>query len=408
MPVNLPAPTALAAVAGIRIAGVSLGVREQERNDLTIFEIPIGASSAATFTRNRFCAAPVHIAREHLAAVQPRYLVINAGNANAGSGPAGMQAARRVCELVAAQGHCDSNEVLPFSTGVIGEVLDTQAFESAIPAAFEGLDEHAWLTAANSILTTDIVAKGFSRQFSINGREHVITGIAKGSGMIRPDMATMLAYLATDAKVAPALLQTMLDKAVDITFNCITVDGDTSTNDACVLIASGVGEQISEDSSDNMQALQQALNEVCTLLAQAIIRDGEGATKFISVEVFGGVDVDECRQVAYTVAHSPLVKTAMFASDANWGRILAAVGRSPIAKDKPPLDPDRIDMYLGDVLIVQKGGRAESYREQAGAQVMAQTEITVRIELNRGAARACVWTCDLSHGYVTINADYRS
>lgn len=404
MPVNLPAPTQLAPVPGVRVGAVSLGVREQARDDLTIFELPPGASTAATFTRNKFCAAPVHVAREHLNATSPRYLIINAGNANAGSGPAGMQAARRVCELVAASGECEANEVLPFSTGVVGEVLDTVPFESAIPQAISDLATDAWLKASSAILTTDIVAKGASCYFKINGREHVVTGIAKGSGMICPDMATMLAYVATDVQVAPELLQTLLNDVVDISFNCITVDGDTSTNDSCVLVATGVGEQVSVDRPDDVRALVNALSDVCTELAQAIIRDGEGATKFISIEVAGGMTREECRSVAYTVAHSPLVKTAMFASDANWGRILAAVGRSPITD----LDTDRIDMYLDRVLIVKNGGRADSYREEAGAQVMAQSEITVRIELNRGSSQATLWTCDLSHGYVTINADYRS
>jgi len=404
MPVNLVAPQALMAVRGLRIGAVSLGVREQARDDLTIFELAPGATSAATFTRNAFCAAPVHVAREHLAAASPRYLVINAGNANAGTAQAGMQAARRVCELVASAGGCRGDEVLPFSTGVVGDLLDTVPFETAVPAAIADLHADAWMKASCAILTTDIVAKGVSRTYSVNGREHVITGIAKGSGMICPNMATMLAFVATDASVAPQLLHRLLGEAVAVSFNCITVDGDTSTNDACVLVATGAGEPVTEASIDDLQALRDALCDVCTVLAQAVVRDGEGASKFITIEVTGGRDHAECREVAYTVAHSPLVKTAMFASDANWGRILAAVGRSPVAE----LDTDRINMYLGDVMIVDSGGRAVNYREEDGARVMAREEITVRIELNRGSAGATVWTCDLSHGYVSINADYRS
>lgn len=404
MPVNLEAPQTLAPVRGLRIGAVSLGVRKKPRDDLTLFELAPGATTAATFTRNAFCAAPVHVAREHLSATMPRFLVINAGNANAGTGPAGMQAARRVCDLVAAAGNCQGNEVLPFSTGVVGELLDTEPFAKAMPAIVAALDSGAWIKASQSILTTDIVAKGVSRAFTVNGHEHVITGIAKGSGMICPNMATMLSFVATDAKVAGPLLKRLLVEAVDLSFNCITVDGDTSTNDSCVLVATGVGEPVTESSADDLQALRDALLDVCTMLAQAVVRDGEGASKFITVGVEGGRDREECRAVAYTVAHSPLVKTAMFASDANWGRILAAVGRSPVSE----LDTDCINMYLGDVMIVENGGRAAAYREEDGAQVMAREEITIRIELNRGPAQASVWTCDLSHGYVSINADYRS
>ena len=405
MPVNLEAPRTLTPVRGVRIGAVSLGVRPQPRDDLTLFELAPGSTTAATFTNNAFCAAPVHVAREHLGGTTPRFLVINAGNANAGTGPAGMQAARRVCDLVASAAGCQSNEVLPFSTGVIGEVLDTEPFANVLPAAVAVLDADAWLAASQSILTTDIVAKGVSRTFTVNGQEHVITGIAKGSGMICPNMATMLSFVATDAKVDGPLLQRLLVEAVELSFNCITVDSDTSTNDACVLVATGVSvSRFHESSADDLQALRDALVDVCTVLAQAIVRDGEGASKFITVDVEGGRDRDECRAVAYTVAHSPLVKTAMFASDANWGRILAAVGRSPVSE----LDTDIINMFLDDVMIVENGGRAAAYREEDGARVMAQEDITVRIELNRGSAEATVWTCDLSHGYVSINADYRS
>lgn len=404
MPVNLVAPQSLKRVRGIRLGAASLGVRARARDDLLVFEMAPGASTVATFTRNAFCAAPVHLSREHLAGASARYLVVNAGNANAGTGVAGMGAARRVCELVASASGCQTNEVLPFSTGVIGEVLNTVPFEQAVPSAIAELCEDGWLRASRAILTTDIVAKGVSRSYRVNGQEHVITGIAKGSGMICPNMATMLAFIATDACVAPALLQQLLNEAIDVSFNCITVDGDTSTNDSCVLVATGAGESVTEVLADDVDALRAALHDVCTFLAHAIVRDGEGATKFIAVEVSGGRDRQECRDVGYTIAHSPLVKTAMFASDANWGRILAAVGRSPVAQ----LDTDLINMYLGDVMIVQRGARASSYREEDGAKVMARDEITIRIELCRGGAEATIWTCDFSHDYVTINADYRS
>ena len=404
MPVNLIAPDQLAPVPGIRIGATSLGVRKVARDDLTVFEIPAGAAVAASFTRNAFCAAPVTLAREHLARAVPRYLVVNAGNANAGTGSAGMQAARRVCELIAHAGDCSPEQVLPFSTGVVGEILDTGPFESAVPRVMACLASDAWLRAGHAIMTTDIVCKGCTRSFEVAGRTHTITGIAKGSGMIRPDMATMLSFIATDVSIEATLLQRILSEAVDASFNCITVDGDTSTNDACVLVATGVDASIEDPSGAAAAALRAAVIEVCTWLAQAVVRDGEGATKFITVEVSGGADVSECRQVAYTVAHSPLVKTAMFASDANWGRILAAVGRAGVAD----LRIDAVRMHLGDVLIVEHGGRAASYREELGAEVMARSEIDVRIDLGRGDARARVWTCDLSHEYVSINADYRS
>ena len=404
MPVNLDPPSHLDAVAGIRVSAASLKVRSTPRNDLAILAIPEGGSVAATFTRNAFCAAPVVVAREHLAEASPRYLVINAGNANAGAGEPGMAAARRVCDLVAEAAGCEPRQILPFSTGVVGEVLDTVPFEAAVPGALSALSEDAWLDFAGAIITTDIVTKGVSRQFTAGGRVHTVTGVAKGSGMICPDMATMLAFVATDAGVETALLGQILREAVDESFNCITVDGDTSTNDACVLVASGAGNAISADSSQDLDALREAVTEVCLGLAHAVVRDGEGATKFIRVRVSGGADREECRQVGYTVAHSPLVKTAMSASDANWGRILAAVGRAGVTD----LDVDIIRMSLGDAVIVENGGRAAGYTEEQGAAVMARAEIEVHIELGRGNAEASVWTCDLSHGYVTINADYRT
>ena len=406
MPVNLIAPEALDPVPGIRLGTVSLGVRSEPRHDLCVMEIAEGAAVAATFTRNAFCAAPVTLAREHLAVAPPRYLVINAGNANAGTGRAGADAARDICAQVAQLGHCEAHQVLPFSTGVIGEVLATSPFEKMLPTVFSTLHEDRWLAAGAAIMTTDIVVKGISRHFQINGRDCVMTGIAKGSGMIRPDMATLLAFIATDAAVAAEVLKPALDRAVAQSFNCITVDGDTSTNDSCVLVATGASacDPVDETQGEGYQSFCEALNDVCRYLAQAIIRDGEGATKFITIEVGGGRSVEECRQVAYTVAQSPLVKTALFASDANWGRILAAIGRSGIEA----LVVDDLKITLDDVLIVENGGRADSYQEEAGARVMAQAEFSIGIQLGRGEASARIWTCDLSHGYVTINAEYRS
>ncbi len=406
MPVNLTAPEALAAVPGIRLGTASLGVRKEPRHDLCVMEIAAGATTAAGFTRNAFCAAPVTVARDHLNQSSPRYLVINAGNANAGTGRDGDHAARTICAQVAALGQCDANQVLPFSTGVIGELLATSPFEQALPEAFSHLDEDQWLAAGAAIMTTDIVVKGVSKQYQVDGHDYVMTGITKGSGMICPDMATMLAFIATDAPVSADVLQECLDQAIGKSFNCVTVDGDTSTNDACVLVATGAsgGERIESTTGQAYMSFSQALTEVSQQLAQAIIRDGEGATKFITIDVSAGANVDECRQVAYTVAHSPLVKTALFASDANWGRILAAVGRSGL----DGLVVDELKIFLDDVLIVENGGRAGSYEEQAGASVLARDEFTIGIKLGRGDASAQVWTCDLSHGYVTINADYRS
>ncbi len=406
MPVNLTAPTALTAIPGIRLGTASLGVRKEPRHDLCVVEIDKGANTAASFTRNAFCAAPVTVSREHLAAVMPRFLVINAGNANAGTGRAGYNAAQTTCAQVAELGNCKSDQVLPFSTGVIGEPLATEPFSRALPAAFAALQADNWVMAANAIITTDIVAKGISRKFKMHGHDCVMTGIAKGSGMIRPDMATMLAFIATDAGVDGAILKQALDEAVAQSFNCITVDGDTSTNDSCIAIATGAspGELLSDTVSQDYKNFSTAIKGVCCSLAQAVIRDGEGASKFITIDVRAGRDVEECRQVAFTVAHSPLVKTALSASDANWGRILAAVGRSGLAD----LQVNNLKIYLDDVLIVENGGRASSYSEAAGAAVLAEQEFSIGIELGRGDANARIWTCDLTHDYVTINAEYRS
>ena len=405
MPVGLSAPASLAAVAGVRIATAALGGRSEPRDDLTLFELAPGASCAATFTRNAFCAAPVAVAREHLARAAPRHLLVNAGNANAGTGARGVEDARRCCAIVAGATGAPAESVLPFSTGVIGEPLPVERFERAVPAAAARLREDGWLDAASAIATTDVVPKGASRIVDLGGRTAVVTGIAKGSGMIRPDMATMLAFIATDAAVAPATLRSMVRDAVEASFNRITVDGDTSTNDACVLVATGaLGNPPVGEGSPDYPALAEAVGDVALELAHAIVRDGEGATKFVTVEVEEGADRDECLAVAHTVAHSPLVKTALYASDANWGRILAAVGRAGLAD----LDVSRIRIRLNGVCIVSGGERDAAYTEADGAEAVSRDEIVIRIALGRGEASDRVWTCDLSHQYVTINAEYRT
>lgn len=391
-------------VPGIRLGATCAGIRYQDRRDLVVMEIAEGSNVAGVFTRNAFCAAPVVVAKEHMAATAPRYLLVNTGNANAGTGAQGLADARRCCELVARQVGAEPQAVLPFSTGVIGESLPMDIIEQGVPAALAVLSEQGWADAAQGIMTTDTVAKGMSKRIDVDGQTVTVTGIAKGAGMIRPDMATMLAYIATDAAVAPDLLQGLLVQAVEHSFNRITVDGDTSTNDACMLIAtaqSGVDIQVAGTALD---ALSAAVTEICTQLAQLLIRDAEGATKFVSVRVSGGKDADECLQVAYTVAHSPLVKTALFASDPNWGRILATVGRAGL----DDLNLDAIEIHLGDVCIVSGGSRAGAYQEEDGQRVMDQEEIEVEIRLGRGVAEETVWTSDLSHEYVRINAEYRS
>ena len=405
MPVGLNAPASLAAVPGVRIATAALGGRARPRDDLTLFELVAGTACAATFTRNAFRAAPVTVAREHLARIPPRYLLVNAGNANAGTGERGIEDAKRCCALVAEATGAPIESVLPFSTGVIGEPLPVERFERAVPIAARRLGEDGWLDAAAAIATTDLVPKGVSRSVDVGGRRAVVTGIAKGSGMIRPDMATMLAFVATDAAVAPDALRSMTRDAVEASFNRITVDGDTSTNDACVLAATGaLGNPPVEAGAPGCFALAEAVGDVMRRLAQAIVRDGEGATKFITVEVAEGGDRSECLAVAWTVAHSPLVKTALYASDANWGRILAAVGRAGVAG----LDVARIRIWLNGTCIVSGGGRDPAYTEAAGAEAVSRDEIVIRIALGRGQAEDRVWTCDLSHRYVTINAEYRT
>ena len=390
-------------IPGVRLAATAAGIRYRDRDDLVLMELAAGTTTAAVFTRNAFCAAPVVVAREHLAATAPRYLLINSGNANAGTGRAGLTAARETCRLLGAAAGVPMDQVLPFSTGVIGEDLPTTPFARAIPTLLRELDENGWAPAARAIMTTDTVPKLVSRQVVLGGTTVTVTGMAKGSGMIRPDMATMLAFVATDAEVAKPQLQAMLEAAVAPSFNSITVDGDTSTNDACVLMATGAAGVAPHNEEENA-ALQEAVTEVCMELARAIVRDGEGATRLVTIEVQGAAHQHEARRVAYTVAHSPLVKTALFAGDPNWGRILAAVGRAGV----DGLDIDAVRIWLDEVSIVRDGGRDPDYTEEAGARVMSQPELSIRIDLGRGAAQARILTCDLSYDYVRINAEYRT
>lgn len=395
-------------VPGFRLGTVSAGIKQPGRADLVLMELDEAANTAVVFTRNAFCAAPVSVAREHLRACagRPRYLLVNTGNANAGTGQEGMIAARACTEAVASLARVSAESVLPFSTGVIGEPLPVGLIQSAIPQAFEALVADGWADAASGIMTTDTRPKGHSLKFSVDGKEYVITGIAKGAGMIRPNMATMLAYVATDMAVQPGQLHDLLAGAVDTTFNRITVDGDTSTNDACVFVATGAAgnEPLVDDTSSLYEPLRIALEEICLTLAQGLVRDGEGASKFVTVQVNGGRVEQECLDVAFTIAHSPLVKTALFASDPNWGRLLAAIGRAGVED----LDVNRIGLYLNDVLIASDGCRAPSYTEEQGVTAMKPEDIVVRVELNRGSASGTVWTTDFSYDYVRINAEYRS
>ena len=394
-------------VRGVRIAVTELGGRPQPRADLALFELQPGTAVAAVFTKNAFRAAPVLVAIEHLhATASPRYWLVNAGNANAATGQTGIAAAQRSCELVAAISGCDPADVLPFSTGVIGEPLPIERFAAAIPKLAPALDEDHWLAAANAIRTTDTVAKGSSRRFEVEGVSCQMTAIAKGSGMIRPDMATMLAFIATDAACSQPILRQALEEAVETSFHRISVDGDTSTNDACVVAATGGSGAPRIESTDNIHyvALAQALADGCKDLALAIVGDGEGATKFVAIEVRDGANPAECLAVAYTIAHSPLVKTALFASDANWGRLVMAIGRAGV----PTLDPSRVGLSINGVVIVHKGSRADTYVEADGSAAMAAKELHIVVDLGRGKATETVWTCDLSPEYVSINADYRS
>ena len=408
MPVRLDTPDAasLYPVAGVRLGIAMAGIRKADRRDLLLVELAEGTSVAAVFTQNRFCAAPVTVAREHLSVGSIRGLVVNTGCANAGTGESGMVNARRMAAAAGSALGIPASTVLPFSTGVILEPLPIERVEAGLPAATADLREDNWHAAAHAIMTTDTVAKAASERLDIAGNTITVTGIAKGAGMIKPNMATMLGYVCTDAAVEQTVLQDMLRRAADVSFNSITVDGDTSTNDSLVLAATGRAALPGINAGDTPAAvaLYSAIERVCIRLAQAIVRDGEGATKFISIAVAGGRDRDECRKVAYAIGHSPLVKTAFFASDPNLGRILAAIGYAGISD----LDVNRIRVHLDDVLVAEHGGRAASYREADGARVMQQDEITISVDLARGDATATIWTCDLSYDYVRINADYRS
>ncbi|OGV74518.1 MAG: bifunctional ornithine acetyltransferase/N-acetylglutamate synthase [Methylophilales bacterium RIFCSPHIGHO2_02_FULL_57_10] len=409
MPVNLtaPDPASLLPVRGVELGFAEAHIRKPNRKDLLVMRLAPGSRVAGVFTLNRFCAAPVLVCKEHLASSTGiRALVVNTGNANAGTGEDGLMRARRTCEALAGLLGLADYQVLPFSTGVIMEPLPVERVVAGLPACVANLREDNWGNAAEAIMTTDIVAKACSQRVQIGGKTVTITGIAKGSGMIHPNMATMLGYIATDAAVGQAALDAMIHHAVNRSFNCITVDGDTSTNDSLILIASGQAgnAEISAAHGADYLALRDAVTEVAATLAQAIVRDGEGATKFMTIRVEGGRDEAECRKVGYAIAHSPLVKTAFFASDPNLGRILAAVGYAGV----DDLDVSLIRLYLDDVLVAENGGRATSYQEAEGQRVMKQAEITVRLLLGRGKAQATVWTCDFSYDYVKINADYRT
>lgn len=401
---NFPFPK-MHPVKGLRLASVSANIRYTDRDDLLILELGPNSSVAGVFTKNAFCAAPVTVCKNHLPG-DIRYLIVNSGNANACTGERGLADAIASCAKIAEISGTKTEQVLPFSTGVIGELLPMENLLAGIPEAMAALEEDAWKQAARAIMTTDTRPKGASEQIEIDGHTITVTGIAKGSGMIRPDMATMLAYIATDADVCSNVLQDMVSRAAEASFNRITVDGDTSTNDSCILMATGTAAlaHIDDAKSSAALALYATIEKILIELAKSIVSDGEGATKFVTVEVAGGGNQEECLKVAYAVAQSPLVKTALFASDPNWGRIVAAIGYAGVEG----LDDKLVTVHLDDVLIVENGGRAESYTEAAGQKVMDQEEITIRIHLNRGSASETVWTSDLSHDYVTINADYRS
>lgn len=392
-------------VAGVKLGIASAGIKKPGRKDVVVFELAPGSRVAGIFTRNQFCAAPVTVSRQHLARTAPRYLLVNTGNANAGTGERGMKDAVACCQALADNAGVSADEVLPFSTGVIGEPLPVDKIVGALPEALANTAENRWAEAATGIMTTDTRPKGASCQVDLGGHTVTISGISKGAGMIRPNMATMLGFIATDARIAPDVLQTLASELGEKSFNRITIDGDTSTNDACMLMASGQygGPEIAADSPE-LATLREALQQVYLDLAHAIVRDGEGATKFVTIDVSGAANQQEALDVAYTVAHSPLVKTALFASDPNWGRILAAVGRAGV----PDLNLNALEIYLGDVCLVRQGGRADDYSEERGQAVMDQEEITIAIDLKRGDIRETVWTCDFSHDYVTINAEYRT
>lgn len=392
-------------VAGFELGIASAGIKKPGRRDVVLMRCAEGSTVAGVYTQNAFCAAPVLLCKQRMQS-SPRYLVVNTGNANAATGELGLQAANAVCQELAGLLGCPIEQVLPFSTGVIGEPLPVAKIVAALPAAISDLAEENWALAAEGIMTTDTLPKGASVQFQHNGVTVTVTGISKGAGMIRPNMATMLGYIATDAAVSQEILQNILHDAANKSFNRITIDGDTSTNDSCILVATGKAAltPITEAQGELYEALREAINKVAMQLAQAIVRDGEGATKFVTVQVQGGANQQECLDVAYAVAHSPLIKTALFASDPNWGRIVAAIGYAGV-KD---LNTEQVNVYLNDVCIVAQGGRAQAYTEEQGAAVMQQAEILIRIELERGGSSETIWTTDLSHEYVRINAEYRS
>jgi glutamate N-acetyltransferase/amino-acid N-acetyltransferase len=400
MPVNLPPPqaSALHPVPGVELGVAMAGIKKAGRKDLLVMRLAPGARVAGVFTRNRFCAAPVIVAKQKLKN-EVRALVVNTGNANAGTGEDGIRRARQVCESLSRLLGCKAEEVLPFSTGVIMEPLPVERIVAGLPQALEAKSD--WLSAAEAIMTTDTVPKVFSRKISLASGAATVTGIAKGAGMIKPNMATMLGFVATDAAVPRATLQAMLRRVADRSFNCITVDGDTSTNDSFMLIATGAGS--AARTAKDLKSLEAAVAEVAEKLAQAIVRDGEGATKFVTIAVERGRSSEECRRVGYAIAHSPLVKTAFFASDPNLGRILAAIGNAGV-----PLDTGRVDVFLDDVLVAKSGARHAGYREERALAVMKKPEFSVRAVLNRGSAEATVWTCDFSFDYVKINAEYRT
>ena len=406
MAVGLNNISGLLPVKGVQVAACSADIYKTSRKDLALISFSSNSNCAAVFTQNAFCAAPVVIAKDHIQKGKSAHCLINSGNANAGMGEQGIEAALDVCQHLANQLDSCVESVLPFSTGVIAEPLPVDKIKNAIPALLDNLEADSWNDVADAIITTDTIAKGISKRIKLADGEITITGIAKGSGMIRPDMATMLAFIATDADIGENLVQSILTEAIEASFNCINVDGDTSTNDACFLVATGESDVVEISSLDEGTGLlfKNALLEICIYLAQAIVRDGEGASKFITISVTDGASGEESREVALTVANSPLVKTAFFASDPNWGRILAAIGRTTL----PDLDIEKITISLNDVKIVESGKRAENYTEAKGQGVMQQEDITISISLGRGSASAVIWTCDLSHEYVRINSEYRS
>ena len=408
MAVNSPLPirAQLTPVPGLQLGYAEAGIKKPGRKDVLILKLAPGATVAGVFTTNRFCAAPVQVSKDHLADSQPIVaLVVNTGNANAGTGEAGLANANATCAALAKLLGCDANQILPFSTGVILEPLPLEKLVAGLPAAIANLKEDSWFDAAEAIMTTDTQPKAASRVVTIAGKRVTMTGISKGAGMIKPNMATMLGFMACDAKISQPVLETLVKQAADASFNCITIDGDTSTNDSFMLMATGAGElEVNDTASSEYKALAEAVIGLSQELAQMIVRDGEGATKFITVRVEQGRDVEECRKIAYAIGHSPLVKTAFFASDPNLGRILAAIGYAGVND----LDVNQINLYLDDVWVAKQGGRHPDYQEQDGQRVMKQSEITVRVTLARGEAAATIWTCDLSHDYVSINADYRS